>query len=224
MDAAEDAAHRRAELWALVGGGAVVLAWLGFLAAAYARDPILARNLLAQALAHALLGRETGIPAGLATGTPWPLVALAVALQDAAILLVGYGLIAAALRGAERAGWVRRVVTRLETRVAPFAKRTQRVGVAILALSLWIPFLPSGALTAALVGRAAGYKPRILLPALLASLVLAALLTTGLYAGLGALLGPSARWILVGAALLVTATVALVSWIRSRAKGKERAE
>lgn len=214
MDAHEE--HRRAEAWALAGGGLVVLAWIGLLALAFARAPLLARNLLAQALAHAVLGRETGIPAGLATGTPWPLVALAVALQDAAILLVGYGVLAAALRGAEHARWVRRLVEAAEARVAPFARRTRRVGVALLALSLWIPFLPSGALTAALVGRAAGYPPRVLLPALLASLTCAAILTTALYAGLGALLGPSARWILVAAAFAVTILVALIGWLRAR--------
>lgn len=202
----------------LIGGALVVLAWIATLAVAGWLDPTLLRNLLAQAAAHALLGRETGIPTGLATGTPWLLVAVAVMLQDAAILLVGYTLALAALRGAERLGAVRRFVQRAEGSLAGFAHRTERVGIAVLSVSLWVPFLPSGALTAALVGRAAGYRPKLLLPALLASLVLAAFANTALYAGLGALLGPNSRWWLAGGALAVTGTVVLVAWLRARRK------
>ena len=87
-------------------------------------------------------------------------------------------------------------------------------GVALLALSIWIPFLPSGALAAALVGHAAGYRERFFLPALTLSILLSNLAYGILFTAAIAFLPDQA--FLWGVAAVVPVLTLLLGWLSKR--------
>lgn len=205
-----------AERACLFAGVSIALLATIALVATWALEPSSARAILAQWGAQAILGKETGIPAGLAAGSAPFVVALAGIAEDAVVLLVGYALALMLARGATRSTWIARRMP--HSRTQPRRARSEIVGVPLLAMSLWIPFLPTGALVAALAGRAAGYRTRVLLPALFASIALShAAYTTLSVLALGAI---GARVLLIAAAtaaLAVTAGVALRRRLRDAA-------
>lgn len=207
-------ANREATV-ALVGGLALVLGALAAAGVVYARHPAGAAALAAQTAAHLLVGRETGIPVGLALGTRGPVVALVAFVQDAVVLLVGYGLAIHAAHGMTRFRFARRLAERFPR--PEETKRSEPVGVAVLAASIWIPFLPTGALVAALAGRAFGYRAVALIPSLLVSIALASAAYTWTFATTLAALTLVDRLVLVA---FMAAVAAAVAWItRERAAG-----
>lgn len=198
----------REERVALIAGASVaLLGALAWLLLALSR-PDGARALGAQWAAQILLGKETGIPAGLAAGNPPMVIILAGFAQDAVILLLGYGLFLRAIRGAVRNPWLARRLTRLAGEPARASRGM--VGIPLLALTIWIPFLPTGALVAAILGRSAGYAGRALLPALAASILLSHVAYTTLYAA--ALRFADARALLVTAAAIAVLMSAWFTW------------
>ena len=158
----------RTSLAAAIALGAAVGIGLAALAL---RSPSSAAAVLAQWGAHLALGKETGIPVGLAAGNAGPVVFLASAALDALILLAGYPLAMALARGALRVRWLAKLKPKPSPNGAP--PRHALVGMPLLAASLWIPFLPTGALAAMLVARAARYPPHAMLALLLLSIALA---------------------------------------------------
>lgn len=191
----EDA--RRAERATGVAALVVLAASLLLLALLAGAEPARARGVVLQWSAQVLLGKETGIPAGIAAGNPPALIVLAGFAQDAFILLAGYALALRAARGALRLRWVQRRLPEPKPRASP--RRAEPLGVALLALTLWIPFLPTGALVAALGGRALGYRTRVLIPALATSILLSHVAYAILFTR--ALGGVDPRVLLVAAAL-----------------------
>ena len=145
-------------------------------------DAARAAAVVAQVGAHFLVGRETGIPVGLALATPRPLVALVAFLQDTLVLLVGYAVVLLAAERARSLPLVERLANRLQKRDPRRVARSEPVAVALLAGSIWIPFLPTGALAAAVAGRALGYRTVALLPSLVLSIALASAFYTWLFA------------------------------------------
>lgn len=212
----ESDARIREERIVLAAGSAIAaLSALGWLVLSVA-DPRNGQALLAQWTAQVVLGKETGIPAGLAAGNPPAVVAVAGFAQDAVILLLGYGLFLRAIRGAVRVPWLARRLARLVA--APARADRGTIGVPLLALTIWIPFLPTGALVAAVVGRAAGYSARALLPALSVSILLSHVAYTTLYAA--ALQVTDARTLLVIAAAIAVLVSGVLAW---RARGRRAA-
>lgn len=199
--------EQRAETTTLIAALVLALVALVAIAALSVSDPRLPRSILLQWSAQLLLGKETGIPTALALGLPIPLVVLAGSAQDAFLLLAGYALALRAARGALKLRWLQR---RLPAAVpVPGTRRSEPLGVTLLALTIWIPFLPTGALVAALAGRAIGYRTRILLPALLVSIVMSHMAYTLLYAHAFAAIDP--RVVLVLAALIAAAIAFIYS-------------
>lgn len=188
--------------------GALIMGVLTFLA-----DPDLARAAAGQVAAHALVGRETGIPVGLALGVPRVVVAGLAAMQDVAILLIGYALVVTIGQRATTIGWLDRIIHKPHPQRDAFAKRTQAGGVAALSLSLWIPFFPGGALVAALLARAAGYAPKFFLPALAASAVIADIMYVSV---VGELTSRFGVWPVVIASLGIIGVVSGSAWLRRR--------
>lgn len=175
--------------------------------------PSLAAASMLQVAAHLALGKETGIPVGLAAGlSPVASASLGFA-QDATVLLLGYRLASALGRGLLKARWLQRFVPIAEGHVR-FTRRTEAAGIAFLAGSLWIPFLPSGALVAALIGKGLGYRPGRLIPALLVSVLLATLTYTTLIAYMFTSVDdPRILWtFIVGAALITALVGAFAKW------------
>lgn len=206
---------RRAERGVAGAALLVLAASLLLLAALAIADPSRARGILLQWSAQILLGKETGIPAGIAAGVaPW-LIILAGFAQDLFILLAGYALALRAGRGALRLRWLQRRLPKPRPHSSP--RRGGPAGVALLALTLWIPFLPTGGLVAAVGGRALGYRTRVLLPALAASMILSHVAYTLIFTR--ALGDVDARVLLVAAAL----GSAAIGLIHARAS-KDRAE
>lgn len=202
MDASEEAIERGA----LLAGALVAVGSLAFLLLSALVAPERGLALLAQSAAQLALGKETGIPAGLRAGTPPVLVALWGVAQDLVILLFGYALVLRAARGAVRSRWLAR---RLPRRAAKRPRRrTELVGVPLLALSLWIPFLPTGGLVAAVLGRAVGYRARLLLPVLAASVALSHAAYAVVFAAALRVVGGRALLLLTAG---VAATVALAA-------------
>ncbi len=170
----------RAERFALVGG--ILLAAISLTVVALLPTAI-QQGLGIQWVAHTALGKETGIPAGLAAGVPAPMAMLAAFAQDVVVLLIGYPLVASVGRGTLRWKWIRRfVLERPHPRHHAFASRTETAGVTLLALTLWLPFLPSGALVASIAARALGYRAGLFLPILTLSALLSSLAYTLVFA------------------------------------------
>lgn len=203
-----------AERTSLAAAIALSIATLIGLAILALREPDRAAAVLAQWAAHAVLGKETGIPVGLAAGNPPPIVFFAGAALDALILLGGYPLVMALARGALRVPRLRRFASRLDRPASP--PRHALVGMPLLAGSLWIPFLPSGALAAMIIGRAARYPAHALLGLLVLSIVLAHLA----YVMLAASAFDHARssallW--ASAVLMALMSLAVAFWARRKA-------
>lgn len=195
-----------------IGAGAAATFALA-IAVGFFLDASAARALALQVATHAFVGREATMLASLALGNPPILVGLAAAAADVAILGFGY----AAVTGAGH-GSVRRLSQRFAPRPpaatrARSAQRTERVGVLLLAIILWVPLLPGSALLAAVVGRAAGYRARFLLPVLAASAA-AADVAYALLAGqaIARFAGP---WLLAPVIVLVLGAL-LARAVRSR--------
>ena len=208
---------RRAERAVAMAALLVLAASLLLLALLALADPSRARGVLLQWSAQILLGKETGIPAGMAAGAPPWLIVLAGFAQDVLILLAGYALALRAARGALRMRWLQRRLPQPRPRGA--SRRGEPLGVALLALTLGIPFLPTGALVAAIGGRALGYRTRVLLPALAASVLLSHVAYTMIFTR--ALGGVDPRVLLVAAALASAAT-GLVYARASKARDEAR--
>lgn len=204
----------RVERASLVAGVALAVASLAVLAALWRADPVVGRGLALQWTAHLAIGKETGIPVGLAAGVPPALAALAAFAQDGVTLLLGYPLAMAAGRGTLRIAWLERLVHRPHPARDRFAARTEIAGVAILAASLWVPFLPSGALVASLAGRAAGYRMRLLLPVLAASALASSVVYAWLFSSAIAAAGDARTPLALAAAAAVAALA--VGWIARR--------
>ena len=206
--------ERRAETTTLLAAIGLAIIALGALAVLHAYDARLPRAIVLQWSAQLLLGKETGIPTALALDFPTALIILAGFAQDAFILLAGYALALRAARGALKLSWLQR---RLPARpTAPTTRRSEPFGVGLLAFTIWIPFLPTGALVAALAGRAFGYRTRILIPALLTSILVSHIAYTLLYARAIALVDPR---VLIAVAALIAATIAFL-YSRKAARGK----
>lgn len=211
MSARPRAGEAATERVALVLGGLMLVSAVASVAVATIVAPGLAQALLLQWGAQVFLGKETGIPAGLAAGSPPAIVVLAGFAQDAVILLLGYGLVLRAGRGVLRSAWLARRLPQPRQERPP--SRSEVAGVPLLALTLWIPFLPSGALVAAIIGRAAGYRARLLLPALLVSILLSHAAYTAIL--VAALPGATAQRVLVLAALAAgAASLVITLWTR----------
>ncbi|HWG90711.1 MAG TPA: hypothetical protein VNZ52_07670 [Candidatus Thermoplasmatota archaeon] len=180
-------------------------------------DPRILLAVAAQVSAHLLLGRETGIPAGIAAGAPTWLVGFVAFTQDALVLLVGYPIACSLGRGTLRFRWLRRFAPPEAREVRARTKRSEPVGVALLAGSLWVPFLPSGALVAALAGRALGYRTGVLLPALLGSMLLATVAYTALFTSVVATVDdPRITWLLVGIGAVIAVGVGFALRLRAQ--------
>ena len=196
--------EERFTLWALA---LLVLLLAVLLFVLYAWHPAWLRGVLLQWTAQLALGKETGLPVGLAAGVPLPLVVLASFAQDALLLLAGYFLALLAWRGVLKWAWLQQRLPR----AGAGARRSEPWGVAVLALTVWIPFLPTGALVAALVGRAAGYRTVLLLPALGVSILLSTLAFAAAYAF--ALDVTQDRILLIALAIAAGATSLVVSLV-----------
>ena len=209
--------ERATERQALLLGLVLAACTLAAIGLALALAPALGRGLAAQAVTQVVIGRETGLPTGLALHNPPALVAALGAAQDTIVLLVGYGLVMMAARGSLRIRWLSRLADRPHERREEFGARTEPVGIVLLALGLWIPFLPSGALVAALIARVAGYRPHLFLPALAVSAILADF--AYVYA-LDQLARVIPRWMLplfaLGVVVLVGGTLAVRKWLEKR--------
>ncbi|MFA5863038.1 MAG: hypothetical protein WDA16_15205 [Candidatus Thermoplasmatota archaeon] len=201
------------ERYALIVGFVILLAALTTISVVFVLDPPIGQRLFGQAAAHLIIGRETGLPTGLALGTPPLLVAALGATQDLIVLLVGYGLIMLAARGSLRIAWLGRLANRPHDKHEAFGARTEPAGIALLSLGLWIPFFPGGALVAALLARIAGYRPHVFLPCIAVSAVLADLAYVYALDRLAQLLP---RWSLPFFVLGGLVLVAAVVWIRRR--------
>lgn len=191
---------------------ALVLGVLTFIA-----NPDLAKAGAAQVAAHAFLGRETGVPMGIALGVPRLVVGLLAAMQDVTILLIGYTLVITLGRRVSMLGFLDQAVHKPHPLRDAFAKKTKAGGIATLAVSLWIPFFPGGALLAALLARAAGYPPRLFLPILAASAVIADVMYVTLVGELAARFGV---WPVVAVSFGIVATVSLLAFVRGRLKSR----
>lgn len=165
--------------------------------------------------AHFLVGRETGIPVGLTLATPRPLVALVAFLQDTLVLVVGYAVVLLAADRARSLPLVGRIANRLQKRDPRRVARSEPVAVALLAASIWIPFLPTGALAAALAGRALGYRTVALLPSLVLSIALASVFYTWLFAAALASATTTQRVLLALGVGLLAGVIAYVTRERS---------
>lgn len=198
----------------LVAGALLAAASLAILAFLAVARPPLAAGLALQWAAHLAIGKETGIPVGLAAGVPAPVSALAAFAQDGVTLLVGYPLAMALGRGTLRIPWLERRIHAPHPLRDRFAGRTEPVGLAILAASLWLPFVPAGALTAALVGRAAGYRMRVLVPLLAASALLSSVVYAGIFAAAASLAGDIR--IVLALALAVAVASLGAAWLLRR--------
>ena len=115
-----------AERVAFVAG----LTILGALAAALIMfaltDAAAVRGVLAQMAAHGALGKETGIPTGLAAGLAPPIVVGTAFAQDALVLLIGYPLVVWAGRGLIRWTPLQRRLSRASEARRTFGERTER--------------------------------------------------------------------------------------------------
>lgn len=97
------------------------------------------------------------------------------------------------------------------------ARRTEAFGVLVLALSVRAPFLPTGALAAALVGRGAGYRPTRFSLALMTSVFLSALACTPVYAfALHDLQSRIVAWAVAGVAGVISLVATYAARRRSR--------
>lgn len=212
----------RAERVALWSGLVLAAASLGILGGLALAEPSTAGALVAQWLAHTALGKETSIPTGLGLGLPPIVVALASFAQDAVVLLVGYPFVLAVSRGVLKWPWLRRRIERPHPVHDAFAVRTESWGVAALSLTLWIPFLPSGGLVAALLARTAGYRPRVFLPVMFVSALAASLAYTLAYVRLAAAFGDRGLWVFVVLGALVSVLVVLATRRRDRRRPAKR--
>lgn len=207
--------HHGAERVALIVGLLIAAGAIGGIAVlGFVTDDVAPRAVL-QISTHAVIGRETGIPAGLALGLPVPLVAALAAAQDLTILLIGYPVAAAIGRGALRIPFLDKLVHKPHPKRDAFARRTEVAGVSLLGLSLWIPFFPGGALLAALLSRAAGYHPRLFLPVLAASALVADLVYVVLVHRIGQVIGTGAV-LLLAAGIVVAIGIGVLArrWLR----------
>lgn len=204
----------RAERVAFAAGLTILSALAAALILFAFTDPAALRSVIAQMAAHAALGKETGIPTGLAAGLAPPFVVGTAFAQDSLVLLIGYPLVVWAGRGLIRWTPLQRRLSGAGEARRTFGERTEPAGVALLALSIWIPFLPSGALAAALVGHAAGYRERFLLPALTLSILLSNLAYGILFMAAVAYLPDQA--FLWGVAAVVAVLTLLLGWLSKR--------
>lgn len=202
--------HHRVERVALAAGIILAATSLIVLALLALTEPAIARGLALQWAAHTAIGKETSVPTGLASGVPPPVVVLAVWAQDAVVLLIGYPVAAMVARGTLKWAWLEKRIHKPHPKHAEFARRTETVGIALLAASLWLPFLPSGGLVAALLGRAAGYRPLLFLPILAGSALCASIAYTALY--VYAFDRIADQRIVFGAAIVITIVSLAVGW------------
>jgi|SRR5581483_1039489 len=176
------------------------------------QDPRAAGLVLAQAAAHALTGREASMLGSLALGTRPLLVGLVAASTDVAILGLGYALLGLGA-GTIARRWIERAHAKARAAARDrFTKRTQAVGVAMLAAALWIPFLPGSALLATLVGRAAGYREEVLVP----TLALSAIGADVAYALVAASFARQLPFLALGIATAIVLAGLVVSLLRTR--------
>lgn len=128
-------------------------------ALAFEGDPQAGRFAL-QTTLHLAFGRETAIPAALATGTSWPLAFVAAQALEWSMLLLGFPLIVLFGEGLHHIGPIRRVLDRAES----FAKLRPDAGILLLGAMTLVPWLPLGALTAVFIGEAVRLPSRKLVP------------------------------------------------------------
>ncbi|HVL49306.1 MAG TPA: hypothetical protein VM889_12165 [Candidatus Thermoplasmatota archaeon] len=213
--------HDPVERYALLAGLALSLAFFVVLAIVWAADEAAGRAMLVQAVSHFFIGRETSVSVGLAGGLSPLLTAFGAVAHDAAVLLIGYPMACALGRGALKIPFIHRFIEKPGDKLDAFAQRTEAAGITILALSLWIPFFPGGALIASLIGRAAGYRPAILVPVLAASAIISVAAWT-LFAAyvFESVESPTLKWGLVGVAAAIGAIVAVAIAIRKRRAAK----
>ncbi len=209
------------ERHALYAGIFIALVSLGTIAAFLKSDPETARNIGVQWLAHTAFGKETSVPTGLVLALSPTIVALAAFAQDAVVLLVGYPLVLMLTRGTLRWPRLRAYVHRPHPRRTKIASRTETAGITLLALAIWIPFLPSAGLVTALIGRAAGYRPRIMLPVFTASALISAIAYTIVYVQLETLFSTRAILILAVLGAIASLAVGGVAAWRKRTRAQQ---
>lgn len=168
--------HRLALGVTLFGGG-LALALVVELLVFFITDPELGRALLAATVAGLFLGREAGIPTGLALGVHPGLMWQMSSTLDLATGATGYGLVMLWVHRSDRRGaWIRRLMHEREREAAQqkgFLARWGRLGVFFFML---VPFMVNGVLVVGLASRLAGLHTRgLILPVLSATVAAAGL-------------------------------------------------
>ena len=114
-------------------------------------------------------GREASIPAALALGLDWREAALVASLIELTSLFLLFPLLVGLAAGLHKVRWLESHLARAQD----YARRNPDVDVLALGALTFVPFLPVGALTSALVGELLRLPSRYLLPVLASALVLA---------------------------------------------------
>ncbi len=182
-------------------------------------DPDRFARLLPALVAEASFGKEASIPAAFAAGESlWVAVAIVIA-WDWIILFTGFGLILLVRDGIAVIPSISKWLEKRRASASGTGRLPHRAGVAGLALAVWIPFSPTGALTAGVIGTLLGYRPRILLPALVASTIGVAIIYAALAARVFDMTGRPpvwAGWVIALASLALVAVATAIGTIRAR--------
>lgn len=161
-------------------------------------------------------GREASLPAGLATGLTWREAAVAASLIELTALFALFPVLVALASGLHKVRWLESLLARAQA----YARKNPDVDVLALGALSFMPFLPVGALTSALIGEMLRLPSRYLLPVLAGSIVIANIVTAYALARLIALF-PHPELVAAGmtlALLLGAGIAALVHrWRRRRA-------
>ncbi len=193
--------------------------WLGLIAALHVVDRARFLRILPAFVAEATFGKEASVPAALASGEPVWIAAGVIVVWDIALLFVGLGLFLLLRDGAASLPLIGRWFARRENEEAARGRFAEGIGVTGLALTVWIPFSPAGALTASIVGVILGFPARVLLPIMTVSVSGAAIFYTLVTSSIFTITGtppPWASWAIAGACLVFVAAAALTGWIKSK--------
>lgn len=201
---------RRPLLWTFLslgvalGGG--VGAWIGL-----ASD----RNrLLLVAATELAAGRETALSTGLAAGVAWSRAATVTLGIEWTMLLVGAPLLILFGDVLRERPFLRKRLARAEA----YAATRPRTGIVALSALTLMPFFPLGALTSVLIGEVLTLPQRKLIPALLASEVVANFAFAFLASQAIGLLPDPRMGAGIIAGTLLLAVIAVALWPRKRAQ------